>query len=447
MNKTIVALSTPPLLSALAVIRLSGSESFTILSHIFTKDLSKASGHTLHYGDLIDPLINQLIDRVLVSKFIGPKSFTGEDMIEISCHGNMMIVNKIIGLCLTYGAVLAGKGEFTKKSYMNRKVDLVQAESINDLIHSSNEEAANLALLGVEGKVSKLIRDLSLKLGDLVANIEVNIDYPEYYDIEEITLTVILPVLETMIHEVKFIVDQSKIGKIIHSGITTAIVGKPNVGKSSLLNALLGQQKAIVTNIPGTTRDIVEGSIQVKGITLHLLDTAGIHASNDMVESIGIEKSIQAYEHAELILVVLDASSPLEEEDFALLEATKNLNRIIVLNKSEFLVYHPNFPDGIRVSALLNEIEALQEAILNHVGFEPKEFLNVPMLSNTRQIGLLNACYVSLLSALQSTKTFTPIDLIVIDLKNALDSLHKLLGEEIIRELDEEIFSRFCVGK
>ena len=328
LNNTIVALSTPFMESAIAVIRLSGNDAIDIVNKMFTKDLTNAKSQTIHYGYL--KYNNEIIDEVMVSVFRAPRTYTCENMVEIATHGSLIIINKVISACVSLGATIAERGEFTKRAYLNGRIDLIQAESINDIIHSDSEEAINIALSGLKGNVSSLVKNLKTQVEDVIGNMEVNIDYPEYYDIEVETNETILPKVDKLLLDIDVILNEAKIGMLIKNGIKTAIIGKPNVGKSSLLNAFLGKNKAIVTNIPGTTRDIVEGSINLNGIKLDLLDTAGIHESDDEVENIGINKSKESLDEAELVLLVLDASNELNDIDKELLELTKNKNRIIV---------------------------------------------------------------------------------------------------------------------
>lgn len=311
LNNTIVALSTPFMESAIAVIRLSGNDAIDIVNKMFTKDLTNAKSQTIHYGYL--KYNDEIIDEVMVSVFRAPRTYTCENMVEIATHGSLIIINKVISACVSLGATIAERGEFTKRAYLNGRIDLIQAESINDIIHSDSEEAINIALSGLKGNVSSLVKNLKTQVEDVIGNMEVNIDYPEYYDIEVETNETILPKVDKLLLDIDVILNEAKIGMLIKNGIKTAIIGKPNVGKSSLLNAFLGKNKAIVTNIPGTTRDIVEGSINLNGIKLDLLDTAGIHESDDEVENIGINKSKESLDEAELVLLVLDASNELKD--------------------------------------------------------------------------------------------------------------------------------------
>lgn len=443
LNNTIVALSTPFMESAIAVIRLSGNDAIDIVNKMFTKDLTNAKSQTIHYGYL--KYNDEIIDEVMVSVFRAPRTYTCENMVEIATHGSLIIINKVISACVSLGASIAERGEFTKRAYLNGRIDLIQAESINDIIHSDSEEAINIALSGLKGNVSSLVKNLKTQVEDVIGNMEVNIDYPEYYDIEVETNETILPKVDKLLLDIDVILNEAKIGMLIKNGIKTAIIGKPNVGKSSLLNAFLGKNKAIVTNIPGTTRDIVEGSINLNGIKLDLLDTAGIHESDDEVENIGINKSKESLDEAELVLLVLDASNELNDIDKELLELTKNKNRIIVLNKCD--LDKKLDIEGIEISAINQDISLLKNKIIEVLGFDIKDYKNKALLTSSRQIGLINKTKEALLNIKELINNEAPFDILSVDMKIAYDSLKEILGEISSLGYDDVIFSKFCVGK
>ena len=445
MNDTIVALATAPLESAIGVIRLSGNKAFEIASNIFDKYQEFEGANKIRYGRIIDKEKNKIVDDVLMFFFKGPKSYTGEDVVEISCHGGLVVINQILKLCLKYGARMAERGEFTKQAFINGKMDLVQAESIHDLIVAKTEDAANLALNGLKGSTSINIKVLRQKLVDLISHIEVNIDYPEYEDIEQLTNDTLMPLIKDLIKEMKAILDDAEVGKIIKEGIQIAIVGKPNVGKSSLLNAFLEEDKAIVTNIEGTTRDIVEGSIILNGLPINFIDTAGIRNPTDEVEAIGIKKSESYIEKADLILFVVDGSSKITEYDKKILELVKDKKHIIVINKSD--LKKENELEGIEISALDQNIDKLKEEIVKKIQIDVSSYKDKGLLSNTRQIGLMKQALESLNNAYNACLCYTPVDLLEIDVRASLDAILDLLGERSKVDLDKEIFSKFCLGK
>ncbi|MCF0107531.1 MAG: tRNA uridine-5-carboxymethylaminomethyl(34) synthesis GTPase MnmE [Bacilli bacterium] len=442
MFETIVALATPPLKSALAVIRLSGDDCFDVVSKCFTHDLREINKRTLLVGSIINN--GEKIDDVVAAIYKGPKSFTGEDSVEIICHGSMLIANQIIEVLLQNGARLATNGEFSSRAFLHQKVDLVQAESINDVINATTKEAKQLSLLSLSGEVSKLITPIKTKLADIISLIEVNIDFPEYEDIEIANKELIVESVNKINEQIDKLIKDGEKAKIIKDGIKVAIVGKPNVGKSSLLNALTGEEKAIVTDIAGTTRDIVEGEINLKGVVLHLLDTAGIREASDKVESIGVERAKKTISEAELVIVVLDASHELEQEDKEILDYTKDSNRIIVYNKSDKAVI--NLDNNLSISALNNNIEPLVNEIYRVVGLDEQSFKQ-PALNNTRQIGLLKHAKEALLRAKEDATNNMTVDLISVSLMEAYQSILEILGETNQVDLSKEIFSRFCVGK
>lgn len=440
MNDTIAAIATANATGAVSIIRISGDEAILIASKLINKDLSKKEGYTITFGTVQEE--NDVVDEVLVSIFRAPKSYTGEDVVEIGCHGGLFITRKILSLCLGKGARLARRGEFTERAFLNGKMDLSQAEGVNDLINATDEVNAKSAMHSLKGSVSKILKPLEEDLTQIISNIEVNIDYPEYDDVHQLTEDEILPKAKAWLKDIQKLIDEAKKAVNIREGIDTVILGRPNVGKSSLLNALLEEDKAIVTDIAGTTRDIVEGTVRLDGITLNLIDTAGIHESNDIVEKIGIDKSLQALEKAELVIVVLDGSEALTDEDHKLLEMTKNKNRIVVYNKNDKAIQH----DGISISAINGDVEALTNAIKEK--YEKELYLaSSDTLNNERQIGLAIQAEQSMKNAIRTLEDGMELDLVTIDLENAWTSLKEITGKVGKEDLLDEIFSRFCLGK
>ena len=439
-NDTIAAIATANATGAVSVIRISGDEAISIASSLIGKDLSNKEGYTITYGTIKEN--GESIDDVLVSVFRAPRSYTGEDVIEIGCHGGLYITRKILSLVIGNGARMARRGEFTERAFLNGKMDLAQAEGVNDLINASDEVNAKSAIHSLKGSVSKILKPLEEDLTQIISNIEVNIDYPEYDDVRQLTEEEILPMTEKWLVDIHKVIVEAQKAVNIREGIDTVILGRPNVGKSSLLNALLEEDKAIVTDIAGTTRDIVEGTVRLDGITLNLIDTAGIHEANDIVEKIGIDKSLQALDKAELVIVVLDGSQELTEEDHELLTMTENKNRIIAYNKNDKSFIH----EGISISAINGDVEALTNAIKEK--YENELYLaNTDTLNNERQIGLALQAETSMKNAIQTLKDGMELDLVTIDLEKAWTSLKEITGKVGKEDLLDEIFSRFCLGK
>ena len=440
--ETIIALATPPMKSALAIIRVSGDDAFEIVSKCSNQDLTKIDKRTLLIANILDG--DKEIDEVVLAVYKGPKSFTGEDLVEIICHGSVLIANQIIELLISRGARMATNGEYSSRAFLNQKIDLIQAEAINDVINATTIEAKNLSILSLKGETSSLISPIKTRLADILSLVEVNIDYPEYEDIEVANKNTIIEVIDEIIPQIQKLIKDGNQGKIIKEGVKVAIVGKPNVGKSSLLNALLGESKAIVTDIAGTTRDVVEGEINLNGIVLKLLDTAGIRESDDLVESIGVNKSIEVINQADLVIVVLDASKELDDEDKQILELSKNKKRIVVYNKLD-LSNNIN-KDNIYISATNGDISNLKDAIYKELGIETDAFVT-PSLNNARQLGLLMKAEESLLKAKIDAEQDLSIDLISVSLYDAYTAILEILGEANQLDISKEIFSRFCVGK
>ena len=440
MFETIVALATAPIKSALSIVRLSGDDVFEVVSKCFSKDLTNIKERTIIYGSIVNE--QEKIDDVVLLAYKGPKSFTGENSVEIICHGSPLVCKQIIETCIKNGARMATNGEFSSRAYLHNKIDLVQAEAINDVVNSTTKEAKRLNLLSLDGKTSDLIRPIKTRIADILSLIEVNIDYPEYEDIEVANKDKIVSVVDELIPQIDSLLDDGQKAKIINEGVKVALVGKPNVGKSSLLNAILGEDRAIVTDIAGTTRDVVEGHANIDGVVLHIFDTAGIRDSNDKIESIGIERSKKTIKEADIVVVVLDSSSELDDEDKQILEYTKEYNPIVVYNKNDASKEN----NKLSISALNNQIEPLISAIKERIGLDEKSF-SKPALNNARQLGLLSKAKESLLKAKEDAENDLTVDLISTSLFDAYTSVLEILGEANQLDLAKEIFSRFCVGK
>lgn len=441
INDTIVALCSGAVKAAISVIRVSGTDSFSIVNSIFSNKKEKEH-QKVYYGYIKED--EEIVDEVMVTYYKGPHSFTAEDMVEISCHGNMYIVEKILELLISKGARIADRGEFSQRAFLFKRIDLVNAEAINDLINASSKQAVKLALSGLKGLTSSYVDELSNGLLDVISQIEVNIDYPEYDDIEQLTFDSVLPSINNFLVQLDKVIDDTKKGQTIKDGINTVILGKPNVGKSSLLNALLKEDKAIVTSIAGTTRDIVEGKIDFYGLTLNLVDTAGIHESDDFIEQIGINKSLESLKKAQLVLLVLDGSRDLEEEDYELLEKTKDYTRIIVVNKNDQELKF-NMDEAVYISSVNKDLKELEVKIKEI--FKDLSYNDEPLLFNARQLGLLNQAKAHLLEAKRQAENGQVIDLISIDLKQAYICILEILGKNNAEGLLDNIFSKFCLGK
>ena len=439
---TIAAISTAAVDGAISIIRMSGDDAIAIADTMCSISLKEKKSHTISYAYIIDPVTKEEIDEVLISVFRAPKTFTREDVVEINCHGGRYVTKKILRLCLMQGARLAKPGEFTQRAFLNGRIDLTQAEAINDMILADSNESRKLAMKGIRGSVKKLLDPLIQNILDIIANIEVNIDYPEYDDVEMLSNEIILPKIEEWLRLIDQILDRAESGQIIKEGIRTAIIGKPNVGKSSLLNALLEEDKAIVTDVAGTTRDIVEGHIHLEGLTLNLIDTAGIRDTSDVVEKIGIERSIQAIKDAQLVILVLDASRELDDEDKKLLDMTKDKTRIIVYNKNDLITS----VDGISISAQQKQIEPLIQEI-HRLFDEHKIAIEEPVLANERQISLMMKAKKCMLSAKGAIDLGLELDIVEIDIQEAYTALKEILGEVHREDLLDTLFSNFCLGK
>ena len=440
-ENTIAAISTSLQDGAISIIRLSGDKAIEITQKIFDRNIINAKSHTIHYGFIIDADKNP-VDEVLISIFRAPKTYTREDIVEINCHGGTFITRKILSMVLSAGADLAKPGEFTQRAFYHGRIDLSQAEAVQDMIEASNNTAASMAIHGIKGSVKKLLQPLIDDLMDIIAQIEVNIDYTEYEDVEQLTTNDLLPKTNDWLDKIDHILARVQTGQMLKKGIDTIIVGKPNVGKSSLLNALLEEDKAIVTDIAGTTRDLVEGQIHIGSVQLNLIDTAGIRESNDKIEQIGIEKSQEKLKDAKLVLLVFDGSKELDEEDKQLLELTKDKMRLIIYNKLDKT--SPD-KDGIWISAANKEIQPLIDALENL--YHEDLLKEDPLLSNERQIGLLNQAKEDMLRAKEAMDMMVEPDLIEIDIQAAHDHLKEILGEVHREDLLDTLFSKFCLGK
>ena len=437
---TICAISTPLQEGAIGIVKISGTEAINIVNEIFSKDLSAVDSHTINYGYIIED--EQLIDEVLVSVFRAPKTYTCEDVVEINCHGSVYIIRKILSLCITHGARLALPGEFTQRAFLNGRIDLSQAEAVNDLVLSHSANQAKLALKGIRGSVAQLLQPLMQKMLDIIANIEVNIDYPEYDDIQQMSNELVLPALKSWDNDLDIIIKQAENGRILNTGIKTVIVGEPNVGKSSLLNALLEEDKAIVTDIPGTTRDLVEGIIQLDHITLNLIDTAGLRETEDVIERMGIDKTKKAIDEADLVIIVLDATKTINDYERQLINMTKDKKQLIVYNKADLA----GFSNQLSISALNKNIKPLINAIEEMFATQIM-VIDENILNNERQIALAKQAKQAIKQALQALHDEMELDLILIDIEKAYFSLKSILGTVNDGDLLDTLFSNFCLGK
>ena len=450
MNDTICAISTALGVGAISIIRVSGDEAIDIVNKIFDKDLTKKESHTINYGHIVYK--GEIIDEVMVSIMKSPKTFTKEDIVEINSHGGVAVTNKVLEILLLEGARLAEPGEFTKRAFLNGRIDLVEAESIMDLIESKTETSRKLAISGMEGKVSKLVKNIIDNLVKVNANIEVNIDYPEYEDIEIVTKEKIEEMSKYINKELTKLLNESENGKLIKDGINTLILGRPNVGKSSILNKLIEEDKAIVTSVAGTTRDIVEGQIRVNGILLNIIDTAGVRETEDIVEKIGVEKSLSLVNDADLIILVFNNNEKLTDEDKKLLEYTKEKKRIIVINKIDL-------ENNLDISNLKNEIivkvSALKDSGIENLKNEINDMFNLEeinlgdftYLSNSRQISLVKKAVEISKNLEDALNNDVPIDLLEIDIKEICEILGEIIGESYDDKLIDTLFSNFCLGK
>lgn len=452
MSDTIAAIATSLGVGAISIIRVSGPDAIFIVNKIFKgKDLTKVPTHTIHYGHIVDK--EEILDEVLVSIMKSPKTFTTEDVVEINCHGGIVTTTRVLELLLCNGCRLAEPGEFTKRAFLNGRIDLTQAEAVSDLITATTEQNANLALSQLSGSVSSKIHELRNDLVEILTSIAVNIDYPEYEDIEDITSNQLVPQIKNILDKIREILKQSKQGQLLKSGIKTSIIGRPNVGKSSLLNALLEEDKAIVTDIAGTTRDIVEGTIQFDGILLHMIDTAGIRKTNDKIESIGVQKSLDLLTSSDLVLFVLNNNEKLTKEEENILKKIKNKNYLIIQNKMDLenKLVLPKEIDSSKIvfmSAKNKEgMNTLKEQIKNIFQLEKIETKDLSYLSSARSISLLKQSNEILEKVYNDLKNNIAPDMVEIDIKEAWNILGNIIGETYEEELLDHLFSKFCLGK
>ncbi len=459
-GETIAAISTPMGEGAIGIVRLSGEHAITIASQLFQspqdKKLTEVASHTIHYGHLVDPRSGDTVEEVMVSIMKEPKTFTREDVVEINCHGGITAVNRVLELAITNGARLAEPGEFTKRAFLNGRIDLSQAEAVMDLIRAKTDRAMDIALHQMDGKLSKLIGILRQTILETLAQVEVNIDYPEYDDVEEVTIPLLVEKGNWIQQEIAGLLSTAKQGKIVREGLATVIVGRPNVGKSSLLNSLVQENKAIVTDIAGTTRDIIEEYVNIKGIPLKLVDTAGIRETEDIVERIGVERSRQVLKEADLILLVLNGAEGITEEDLHLFEAVKGFETIVIVNKTD-LPQQLKIEDVQRqlpttkivTTSLVNEegIQQLEQAIseLFFTGTIAGE--DMTYVSNARHIALLQEAYETIGDAVEAAELGVPVDMIQIDLTKTWELLGEIIGDTVQESLINELFSQFCLGK
>ncbi|MBB6450593.1 tRNA modification GTPase [Geomicrobium halophilum] len=454
---TIAAISTPPGEGAIAIIRMSGDEAVQIGDRIYQgkKKLQDVDSHTIHYGHLVHPRTNETVEEVMVTVLRTPKTFTREDIVEINVHGGVVSADRVLQLVLSEGARLAEPGEFTKRAFLNGRIDLSQAEGVMDMIRSKTDRAMNVAMQQVEGRLARQIRKLRTQLLEAIAHIEVNIDYPEY-DAESVTLERLQKQITAVQQEIDQLLATAHQGKILREGLATAIIGRPNVGKSSLMNALVQDNRAIVTEVPGTTRDVLEEYVNVKGVPLRLIDTAGIRETEDIVEKLGVERSRQALTDAELILFVLNANEPLSKEDEALFSAIKDFNAVVVLNKTDL----PKEIDENQVRALVGDrplvttsllydegIEGLEKAIAHLFFDQGVEEAEMSYVSNTRHIALLNQAKETINEAQEAAQNEMPVDMVQIDVTRAWEHLGEIVGENAPDQLIDQLFSQFCLGK
>lgn len=451
-DDTIIGISTALSKGAISIIRLSGDDAIKIVNKVFKGiDLSKVEPNTINYGHIVDFDSCQIIDEVLVSIFKAPKSYTKEDVVEINCHGGLFVTNKIYEQLVLLGARPSEPGEFTKRAFLSGRIDLTKAEAVMDVINAENSAALKIANSALNGKISTFVDQKRQELLDIIATISVNIDYPEYDDVEQLTNEDILPKLKTIKLELEDVLNNAKSAKLLKNGINTVIVGKPNVGKSSLLNTLIGENKAIVTNIPGTTRDIVEASINLGQVTLNLIDTAGIRITEDVVEKIGVEKSKEQINKADIILCVLDGSEPINEQDKEILNEIKNKCHLTIINKIDLeqKINLGEVDDNVLFISTKNNntIKELENKILETLNLNNLFNKDITYISNARQLEKINFAIKALDEALTTIENEATIDFVDIDIRKAWLYLGEIIGQTSTDNLLDELFSKFCLGK
>lgn len=440
MNDTIAAIASPLAEGAISIIKVSGDSAIEKVNQIFDRDLSKFAANTINYGNIVDAN-NKIIDEVMISVFKAPASFTREDVVEINTHGGVLVTRTVLSLVLAQDIRLARPGEFSQRAFLNGRLDLTQAEAINDLIIASSTKGMELAVSGIKGSIKRLLDPLIEDMLDIIAQIEVNIDYPEYDDVAQLSNDLVKPSVDDWIKRLDVIIERALKTREIKEGVSTVIIGEPNVGKSSLFNALIEEDKAIVTDIAGTTRDLVEGSIHLDNVTLSLIDTAGLRDTEDKIEKIGIEKTYEAINKAEFVIMVLDASRDINDREKLLLDKISNKRHVVVYNKTDL-----KEKAGISVSAIKNDIEALVNEI--NALFEYSDLdLSEGSLNNERQIGLAIRAKNSLSQSLMAIDAELELDLVTIDLNEAYMALKEILGEVSRDDLLDTLFSKFCLGK
>ncbi|WP_423190323.1 tRNA uridine-5-carboxymethylaminomethyl(34) synthesis GTPase MnmE [Alkalibacterium sp. f15] len=456
---TIAAISTPPGEGGIGIVRISGDEALEIADRVYQsgrKQLNDQKTHTIHYGHIVNPKTDEQIDEVMVTVMRAPKTYTREDIVEINTHGGIVSVNKVLQTVLHNGARLAEPGEFTKRAFLNGRIDLSQAEAVMDVIRAKTDKAMHMAVSQLDGNLSRLISSLRQEILMTLVQVEVNIDYPEYDDVEEVTSRLLIEKAKEVKAQVEALLETAGQGKILREGLATAIIGRPNVGKSSLLNVLLKEEKAIVTEVAGTTRDTIEEYVSVKGVPLRLIDTAGIRETEDIVERIGVERSRKALTDAELILLVFDQSEPLTQEDRLLLEATENHHRLIILNKVDL----ENQLDLNKLKTYVKADSIVQTSVITQAGLNELETKiaalffagntgekDATYVSNVRHIALLNETIDAFNDVIEGIEMGMPVDLVQIDMTRAWELLGEITGDSVQDELITQLFSQFCLGK